>query len=575
MASWGRAGTGARTAIGVGGAVAVGALVWWMLREAARDTPVPEVTATLPAAPDVAPTPAAPTPSAPAPVEPLVPEATAALPVAPDANPAAPGPVGPVVPEATATSPGAPDALPDADAAVPEPVPVLVPPVPPTFDLVRVEADGSAQVAGRGAPDARVVVQVDGFPVAEAAVAGDGAFVALFTLPPNPLPSLLSLEMVMPDGTRVPGRETVALAPIAGPAAPMVVAEDAAPEAPADAPAEAPMAAPEVAGVGEVVGAAPEVVALPETVALPEAAVPPETVAPPAALLLTEQGVKVLQAPVVEGQGVVSIDTIAYTETGAVQFGGRGAVGQVVRLYLDNAALAEVAVPAGGQWGITTQSDIAPGLYTLRADQVDSTGKVTSRFETPFKRESVAALAEAVAPKADLGAGAGAAAVAPAGSAVPEVQVAGAPGPVPGPGPLPVPPLPAPPPLISAPSKIPTVESVAPELVAPESAVPTESGVATAPGAIAAQVAPDAGPAAPDPAARVVAAAAPAADTAPSALASPVRITVQPGYTLWAIARAELGHGIRYVQVFEANRDKIRDPDLIYPGQVFTIPAEP
>ena len=29
-----------------------------------------------------------------------------------------------------------------------------------------------------------------------------------------------------------------------------------------------------------------------------------------------------------------------------------------------------------------------------------------------------------------------------------------------------------------------------------------------------------------------------------------------------------------YVQVYEANKDRIRDPDLIYPGQVFTIPAK-
>jgi len=48
--------------------------------------------------------------------------------------------------------------------------------------------------------------------------------------------------------------------------------------------------------------------------------------------------------------------------------------------------------------------------------------------------------------------------------------------------------------------------------------------------------------------------------------------TVQPGYTLWAIARNRYGRGILYVQVFEANRDKIRDPDLIYPGQVFQLP---
>jgi nucleoid-associated protein YgaU len=35
-----------------------------------------------------------------------------------------------------------------------------------------------------------------------------------------------------------------------------------------------------------------------------------------------------------------------------------------------------------------------------------------------------------------------------------------------------------------------------------------------------------------------------------------------------------LGSGFDYVQIFNANRDQIRDPDLIYPGQVFTIPAQ-
>lgn len=48
--------------------------------------------------------------------------------------------------------------------------------------------------------------------------------------------------------------------------------------------------------------------------------------------------------------------------------------------------------------------------------------------------------------------------------------------------------------------------------------------------------------------------------------------TVQPGATLWAIARERYGDGILYVQVFEANRDRIRNPDLIYPGQVFVLP---
>ena len=62
-----------------------------------------------------------------------------------------------------------------------------------------------------------------------------------------------------------------------------------------------------------------------------------------------------------------------------------------------------------------------------------------------------------------------------------------------------------------------------------------------------------------------------------SAAESPARInvvTVQPGNTLWGISRKRYGRGILYVQVFEANRDKIRDPDLIYPGQVFSLPDD-
>src|SRR5690606_33658079 len=54
---------------------------------------------------------------------------------------------------------------------------------------------------------------------------------------------------------------------------------------------------------------------------------------------------------------------------------------------------------------------------------------------------------------------------------------------------------------------------------------------------------------------------------------SSFRVTVQPGHTLWAIGNGQFGDGIRYVQVYEANRDAIRDPDIIYPSQVFTIPA--
>ena len=69
-------------------------------------------------------------------------------------------------------------------------------------------------------------------------------------------------------------------------------------------------------------------------------------------------------------------------------------------------------------------------------------------------------------------------------------------------------------------------------------------------------------------------AAAEIADAAGGAQNAIRVVTVERGFTLWGIAENMLGSGFDYVQIFNANRDQIRDPDLIYPGQVFTIPAQ-
>jgi hypothetical protein len=49
-------------------------------------------------------------------------------------------------------------------------------------------------------------------------------------------------------------------------------------------------------------------------------------------------------------------------------------------------------------------------------------------------------------------------------------------------------------------------------------------------------------------------------------------VVVQPGASLWRIARHSYGTGMRYTVIYEANRTQIRNPDLIYPGQVFVVP---
>jgi LysM domain len=50
------------------------------------------------------------------------------------------------------------------------------------------------------------------------------------------------------------------------------------------------------------------------------------------------------------------------------------------------------------------------------------------------------------------------------------------------------------------------------------------------------------------------------------------RLVVVRGDSLWNIARARYGDGFRHTLIYGANKDQIHDPDLIYPGQVFTLP---
>ena len=177
----------------------------------------------------------------------------------------------------------------------------------------------------------------------------------------------------------------------------------------------------------------------------------------PTVLLADSEGVKVVQSGKT-GPNVmtdVMFDTINYSKDGDVAVTGRGAPESIVHFYLDNSPVASTAVDQTGYWSADL-SDVEAGVYTLRLDQLDQSGKVSSRIESPFKREDRSVLVDQM-----------------------------------------------------------------------------------------------------------------------QDIASPARInviTVQPGNTLWAISRERYGRGILYVQVFDANKDKIRDPDLIYPGQIFDLP---
>ena len=418
----------------------------------------------------------------------VTPQDVAEEPAVPAAEAAAP------VSDTVATSePVAPKALIEPAAA-----PEAIGSIAPSFDVVRVEPNGSTVVAGTAEPGSKIILRVDGVEISATTADDTGNFVGLFVLDSSVAPRMLTMTSILPDQSEVPAAADVALAPTE---APLVVAA-----------VEPDPALPE---------AATATVPAPAAVAAPPAAASEAAPTAPAALLITKDGVKVLQSgDQTAAAGAVrslTIDTISYTPTGEVQLSGRAAAGSVLRIYLDNVPLIDVKTDENGFWA-SAMPTIVPGIYTLRADQLAADGTVTARFETPFKRETQDALAAATQTP----------------DAASEGEVAAA--------------EPVPAPVAGA------DQTVAQPLDNPEADAIVTAEPATA------------GTADAEPAPVVIASVEPK-------LASPISITVQPGFTLWGIASQQFGDGVMYVQVYKANKDKIRDPDLIYPGQVFVIPT--
>ena len=50
-------------------------------------------------------------------------------------------------------------------------------------------------------------------------------------------------------------------------------------------------------------------------------------------------------------------------------------------------------------------------------------------------------------------------------------------------------------------------------------------------------------------------------------------MTVARGDSLWRLSRQSLGSGERYALIYKANQKQIRNPNLIYPGQILVVPA--
>ncbi|WP_020178471.1 LysM peptidoglycan-binding domain-containing protein [Methylopila sp. M107] len=416
--------------------------------------------------------------------------------------PAEPGKGGPPAAEAKPASPAEQKLSTPGDVARLSPPPAKGEPAPKTppvekgaFDVVRVEPSGETVVAGRCAAGCVVELTVNGKPVDKAQADGAGAWVMT---PPKLPPGdhELGLKVTGPDGARAPSEQSVTVS------------------VPRDAKGD-------VAVVLNEPNAPSKILQRPGETAL--AAKPPAAVNAPA-----DPGRKAGEAAKAPGEAAVSIGAVD-AEKGRLFVQGAAPAGAALRVYLNNALIAQPVAGKDARWSVRVERGLTPGDYVARVDRVEKpTGKVLARAEARFVYEPDVAQAtpEPARPSAEA---ASPRAAAPKGDREKTAFADGR-----------------------------TTTFAAPP--APNEAVAGTPAAAPDPDrAPAAAAEPEVGP---DAAANLVVASI---DTA----------NVRRGDSLWRISRKTYGSGTRYTVIFTANDKQIRDPDLIYPGQVLVLPEDP
>ncbi|MGC5781091.1 LysM peptidoglycan-binding domain-containing protein [Methylobacterium komagatae] len=424
-------------------------------------------------------------------------------------------PTGSVQSPTSASTAAAPPARPTASPA-------------PDFDVVRIEPNGDAVIAGRATPNASVELLVDGKPVGSARANADGRF----TFMPPALPvgnSEIGLRATDETGERQrstahmavviePGRNAKPLVAIIAPDKPTVILSqpdmqtlEPATEARREASSGDAMVAENRHAFdtganlrgSEMAG---EASSLSKEPGRREGGAPTS----PGKSTQEPSRVDALDSGTVVAPAVVSIDA---QDGGKLVVTARGAPGAAVRLYLNETLIAPATVGSDGTVTFTVGRGVKPGDYRVRLDSVDpATGKVRDRAEVPFKAPD---------PGHDGGVEYSAQSQGPAGHA-------------------------------AEPS---TSERQA---ASPRSASDERQAGQMRPlttGSLAANAPPGA-----------------VTGSSDVHIAGIETARIERGDSLWRISRRTYGEGERYTLIYDANKEQIRDPDLIYPGQVFVLP---
>lgn len=245
----------------------------------------------------------------------------------------------------TEKMPVAPDSVPSARAR-PEGEQAAVPVGPekptglaPTFDVVRIDPEGNAVMAGRAADNAEVSILDDGEEIGRVTADAHGEWVWVPQEPLKPGSLQLSLRAANPDGTTSESKNTVVLI--------------------------VPEPHKDIAG-RETEGASGAL-----------------------ALKVPDSGgaSEVIQLP---GGGAadaerLALDTVDYDDAGKLALSGRAKPKAKLRIYLDNVLLGETDTSEAGRWVFNSPARVPPGNYRLRMDEIGGDGKVVARIELPFE----------------------------------------------------------------------------------------------------------------------------------------------------------------------------------------------
>lgn len=375
--------------------------------------------------------------------------------------------------------------------------------------------------------------------------------------------------------TTAPGSAEEPAANVAS--AEVVPAPQAADAAGQDTPAEAP-ATPDTAAVAATQAGAADEPAADQPESLPGSQ--PEAQTQVAAVEQPVEPTTPAAPPVTPSSVAPTIDAIEI-EGNRTFFAGAGPNGATVRLYVDNSFVADAQVE-GGRWLVEAGSVLTKPSQRIRVDllrpgsaSVIGRAEVDFVVELPAGEEPTAIAANEASPSETVGTAAPAeAVVSPSQPAEPAATTADAP------------------PVSSdaTPSATSDTSAGATAPAATQPAAPQAAQAETPPsqpaqpGATAEPTGPAATPDAETPA--VAQAPAEASETAP-AIPTMVAVSfggadaqrfaagkaiIRRGDNLWTIARRVYGAGMKFTTIYEANTTQIRDPDWIYPGQVFELP---